>query len=104
VADTQNSGKFRGLKPFQKGKSGNPGGRPKTADFAKQVRDFLGKRDGNRTNLETVLQTLKDNKPEILLYYGFGKPAETVTHQNPDGSNLIPQELISAAATVAKSL
>ena len=71
-------------KPFGKGKSGNPGGRPKSADFCAEVRDFLRARDPKRKDhkamLVTVLERLSKGDPKILLYYAFGKPQETVEH------------------------
>lgn len=76
---TENSGKnIRNLKPFKKGQSGNPGGRPKTSDFAEEVREYLRGKQGNQTRLQVLLKRLSKTKPEILLYYGFGKPAESI--------------------------
>jgi hypothetical protein len=72
-------------RPFERGKSGNPGGRPKTAQFAEEVRRYLKQKDGDQTNLQTVLENLKKNDPKILLYYAFGKPAETISLKDEEG-------------------
>jgi hypothetical protein len=64
-------------KGFLPGQTGNRFGRPKTAHFAEEVRDYLNRKDGDKTNLETVLENLKKRRPEILLYFAFGKPIET---------------------------
>ena len=67
---------------------GNRFGRPRTAEFKEQVLKYLRRKDGNQTNLEALFQNLKKNKPEILLYYAFGKPTENIAVQNPDESAL----------------
>ncbi len=84
-------------KGFKKGRSGNPGGRPKTAEFSAKVRDYLARKHGAKTNLETILENLKEHDPKILLYYAFGKPVETQVIQNPDESNLF-DEVVTAMA------
>ena len=81
---------------FKPGQSGNPGGRPKTAQFAEEVRRFLKKKDGSKTNLQAVLESLKKNDPKILLYYAFGKPAETISLQDENGVPIF-QQIIARA-------
>ena len=75
---------------FKKGKSGNPGGRPRSADFCADVRAWLKERDPSRRDhkdrQETLLERLLRDRPEIIAYYAFGKPAETI--QGPDGGAL----------------
>lgn len=63
---------------FKPGQSGNPGGRPKTAVFSEQVRQFLREQPNNKTRLRAILERLEKRKPEVLLHYAFGKPIETV--------------------------
>lgn len=82
-------------KGFVKGKSGNPGGRPKsTAQFGAVVRAFLDEPDETRPNrqakLRTVIERMAKDDPKTLLAYGYGKPLETVQLQGPDGAPLNP--------------
>lgn len=84
-------------KGFVKGQTGNRFGRPKTAHFAESVREYLKKKDGDKTNLQTVLESLLEHDPKVLLYYAFGKPAETMTFQNPDGTALFDQVALAMA-------
>jgi hypothetical protein len=76
----KNSGKER--TQFKPGKSGNPSGRPKSAHFADEVREFLGEKSGDKTKLRLVLENLSKQKPEVLLHYAFGKPVESTTTIN----------------------
>jgi len=73
---------------FQKGNNTNPGGRPKTAEFAKEVREWLAERDPRRKDhkarLETVLERLMRDNPHYLLYYAYGNPMDTVQLQGAD--------------------
>src|SRR6185295_16328730 len=77
----QNSSKKSVGRPFKKGQSGNPGGRPKTAYVAELIREYFKAmdEDEDKTNLEVVLDNLKKHKPEILMYFVYGKPAEVVS-------------------------
>lgn len=66
---------------FKPGQSGNPGGRPKTATFAEEVRHFLREQDDAGTErLRTLLEKLCEEDPkaalQFLCSYAFGKPAE----------------------------
>lgn len=87
-SNSELSGNLRGLKPFQKGQSGNPGGKPKNHNFGKELREWLAETDPkkNKTRLQICLENVLRFKPDVLLHYAFGKPAETLTLQNPDGS------------------
>ncbi len=71
---TQNSGKTANLRPFKKGQSGNPGGRPKTAKLAELIRQYLDEETGGKTRLRQILEWLHKHKPEVLLHYAYGRP------------------------------
>lgn len=82
-ASTENSvpPQYAGLKPFQKGVSGNPGGRPKgTGDFRDKCRTYSDEA------LETLLEVMRSkatnttmpakvSAARTLLAYAFGEPS-----------------------------
>jgi hypothetical protein len=74
---------------FKKGQTGNRYGRPRTAEFSKEVRLFLRERDLKRKDGEarllTLLERLLRDDPKQLLYYAYGKPMDTVQLQGADG-------------------
>lgn len=91
-------------RPFVPGQSGNPGGRPKSAqNFGEQVRAFLEQAHPDakqltaklksdvelRTRLDVLLLKMEQDDPKTLLAYGFGKPIETHEVSGPDGEPIV---------------
>lgn len=70
--------------PFQKGKSGNPGGSPKGyADFRKKCREY-----SDDTLAVLVDCAINERKPwaiDTLLAYAWGKPSQAVTGEGGEG-------------------
>ena len=89
---TENSGKTENLRPFKKGQSGNPGGRPKglaahirkaTKD-GQELADFMlevfRNQQGGRIPLPVRMDAAK-----WLADRGFGKAVQTTELTGPDG-------------------
>jgi hypothetical protein len=84
-------------KPWPKGVSGNPAGRPPRKRIEEMIQDFLYEvarsKDGQeRQRLEVLLARLFSDgaqgnvrSTETLLAYGFGKPVNKNEHSGPDG-------------------
>lgn len=96
AASTQNSGRNSGaanLKPFAKGVSGNPGGRPSTAWIREYLSGLGDKTDTRREKyLEALYKTAIDRKHRDhvkaglgLMAYDFGKPIQAVELTGKDG-------------------
>jgi len=69
-----------GLKPWKKGQSGNPGGRPKILGEVKELaRKFMY--DSGFTGLFDMARNAENDAVklkaiELILAYGFGKPSQ----------------------------
>src|SRR5262249_19519394 len=83
----ENSGKQRTSgRPFRKGQSGNPGGRPKTTGLAEEIRHRRGHSAEALIDL-TMMMAKSQKVPartrlaaiELLLAYGWGRPVAPAT-------------------------
>ena len=75
MSDTENSTKQRG-RPFQKGKSGNPGGRPgQLGEFREMCRTHTAAAVTALVEALSVGGTESVSAARVLLEYGWGKPA-----------------------------
>ena len=86
-------GNPKNLKPFKKGQSGNPEGRP---PIVKELREFLQEKlsepdpqKAGKTNLEALAERLfqmgqKGNLKaiELVFNYAYGKPKENESNSN----------------------
>lgn len=102
---TPNGKKLGGAtgKGFMPGKSGNPSGgrisQKSQHQFGEFIRDWLKKKDWaqdalgapldkrfKEPRLETIVKRLAITKPEVLLHYAYGKPAEMLQIQDAEGA------------------
>ena len=96
-------------KPFVKGQSGNPGGRPKAIfKFGEYLRTFLASPhpQANEINtklgykavksqLDVIVQRLAKDDPKVLLAYSFGKPIESLEITGADQQPLKLYAIVS---------
>jgi hypothetical protein len=75
------------LKPFRKGQSGNPNGRPKLPDINDLMDKVLGEDKGGKTAAESILIALYQKAAkgdiraaEVLLNRGYGLPKQKIEH------------------------
>jgi len=73
-------------KPFPKGVSGNPNGRPKMPDLKEAMAKILADEKGGKSALDAILAAMKakaekgDVKAaEFLFDRGFGKPTQDIS-------------------------
>ncbi len=88
---------------FRPGQSGNPTGLVKLHDFPAEVRKFLRELDPDRKDkgerMRTVVELLAVKDPKVLLHYAFGKPQDNIALQNPDGTPLLPVNVMPQMST-----
>jgi len=70
------------LKPFKKGQSGNPKGRPKLPDLTEVISEELGQKGYNEiiAKLHKMAKAGHTRAAEILLDRGYGKPKQEIEH------------------------
>jgi len=78
-------GNIENLKPFKKGQSGNPNGRPKMPDLKEAISKILSEEKNGQSALEAVLIALFNRalKGDVraaqeLLDRGFGKSQQNI--------------------------
>ena len=100
-----NSKKAAPGRPFKPGQSGNPSGRPKgSSEFRNVVEAFLAsKLDPKTTVLQDVLNRLRKDKPEMLLYYAYGKPVEQLDVHSTSSVAGLPDDYLAILRNHAKS-
>lgn len=86
-----------GAKPFKKGQTGNPKGRPaKLPDLDILLAKVLGEEKEGKTAAEAILAALRAKAAkgdiraaEVLLNRGYGLPKQTVKHQGDENEPIV---------------
>ena len=87
----QNSKKTAPGKPFEKGQSGNPGGRPKIAkEFKEKCREFMSDEGWEKLIAIATNPKHRDHFKalETIMSYSYGKPKQGVELTGEDGDAL----------------
>jgi hypothetical protein len=88
-------GNPQNLKPFKKGQSGNPNGRPKLPDITEALEDEVGDK-GIREVLKALYKKAKAGDVRAiqeLLDRSYGKSNQTIDHKN-NGESFEPTQVV----------
>jgi hypothetical protein len=84
--------KIENLKPFKKGQSGNPAGKPKLPNIEEAMMKIMGEEKDGKTALDAILAALRAKAAkgdiraaEVLLNRGYGLPKQKVEVTGKDG-------------------
>lgn len=114
VKKVKRRGNPQNLKPFQKGVSGNPAGRPPTSKLDERIREFLMQQirtnDGNQVQhldliMRGLLKRAAQGEPKaaaLLLERGYGKVKQqielegglAITHNNTEADKAVLQRYL----------
>lgn len=91
-------------RPFQKGQSGNPRGRPAVArDFREKCRQWMEEKGGGWDQLIDLASVGKPDERlraiQLIAAYAYGKPAQRLEHTDGDGGPLNVQVIVKDFAT-----
>ena len=91
----------QGAKPFKKGQSGNPKGRPKMPDLKSALAEYLADEKDGKTALDAIIMKLRQmaikgnlKAAEMLLDRGYGKPKQSHELSGEDGEPIKVLHLI----------
>jgi hypothetical protein len=65
-------------KRFQKGQTGNAGGRPSDKEFRQYLKDWLAEKVAGKERQRLIVERMAAKNPEFVFYYVYGKPADTL--------------------------
>ena len=97
----KNTDRTANLKPFVKGKSGNPKGRPKMPDIREAMIQLLADEKNGKTALDSILTRLKQmaldgnlKAAEMLLNRAYGQPKQQIDHTTAGESIKPPATIV----------
>jgi len=89
------------LKPFKKGESGNPDGRPKLPDLREVMAEMLSEEKDGKSALQAIVARLRQlatagniKAAEVLLSRGYGLPKQNIEHSGTMELKNITVEII----------